>query len=144
MAEWLKQRTKIEKEEFFHDYTLAKDPGRGWGFPCDKDGVYNKHLWSKDAVKNLNDCLIGVKAGTIIDHGVIRDAWEVTEPGVIECAHCHKPVSMNHAFINSCSCGADYDGNGNLLAPRSQWGEETGETASDILINAPDPDDLFW
>ena len=32
------------------------------------------------------------------------------------------------SFTNTCDvCGADYDMNGNRLAPRSQWGEETGE-----------------
>lgn len=37
-------------------------------------------------------------------------------------------------FTNTCGdCGADYNMSGSLLAPRSQWGEETGETADDIL-----------
>lgn len=36
-------------------------------------------------------------------------------------------------FTNTCVCGRDYNWAGQQLAPRSQWGEETGETASDIL-----------
>lgn len=37
-------------------------------------------------------------------------------------------------FTNTCGgCGRDYNFAGQLLAPRSQWGEETGETAADIL-----------
>ena len=37
-------------------------------------------------------------------------------------------------FTNTCGeCGADYNSSGQMLAPRSQWGEETGETAADIL-----------
>jgi len=36
-------------------------------------------------------------------------------------------------FTNTCRCGADYNMSGQQLAPRSQWGEETGETADDIL-----------
>jgi len=37
-------------------------------------------------------------------------------------------------FTSTCvNCGADYNGNGQKLASRSQWGEETGETADDIL-----------
>lgn len=40
------------------------------------------------------------------------------------------------AFTNHCSkCGRDYNFSGQLLAPRSQWGEETGETASEIIRN---------
>lgn len=36
-------------------------------------------------------------------------------------------------FTNTCSCGAGYNMSGQLLASRSQWGEETGETADDII-----------
>lgn len=38
-------------------------------------------------------------------------------------------------FTNTCSnCGSDYNMSGQQLAPREQWGEETGESASDILM----------
>lgn len=30
-------------------------------------------------------------------------------------------------FTQTCSCGVDYNMSGQRLAPRSQWGEETGE-----------------
>lgn len=36
-------------------------------------------------------------------------------------------------FTNTCDCGRDYNWAGQLLAPRSCWGEETGETADDII-----------
>ena len=37
-------------------------------------------------------------------------------------------------FTNTCErCHADYNGSGQLLAPREQWGEETGESVADIL-----------
>jgi len=45
---------------------------------------------------------------------------------------CGREVDLV-GFTNSCSCGADYDSAGNLLAPREQWGEETGEYLGDIL-----------
>lgn len=39
-----------------------------------------------------------------------------------------------YGFTNTCEkCGADYNWAGQRLASRSQWGEETGETAADIL-----------
>ncbi len=37
------------------------------------------------------------------------------------------------AAPNTCDCGRDYNAFGQILAPRSQWGEETGESLSDIL-----------
>lgn len=48
-------------------------------------------------------------------------------------------------FTNTCPiCGADYNWAGQRLAPRSQWGEETGESLSDILsIDNTPVDDLL-
>lgn len=38
------------------------------------------------------------------------------------------------AFTNTCSvCGADFNMSGQRLAPRSQWGEETGEHWTDCI-----------
>lgn len=38
-------------------------------------------------------------------------------------------------FTNTCpKCGADFNMSGSRLAPREQWGEETGESYSDILM----------
>ena len=42
----------------------------------------------------------------------------------------HVPLT---GFTNSCDCGADYNRSGQKLAPREQWGEETGESLADIL-----------
>ena len=37
-------------------------------------------------------------------------------------------------FTNTCpKCGADYNWAGQGLAPRSQWGEETGEHPSECV-----------
>jgi len=37
------------------------------------------------------------------------------------------------AYTNTCDCGVDYGMDGGKLAPRSQWGEETGENYIDVL-----------
>lgn len=39
-----------------------------------------------------------------------------------------------------CSCGREYNSGGQLLAPREQWGEETGETAADYFAGFNDDD----
>ena len=44
---------------------------------------------------------------------------------------CGQEVEFS-GFTNTCECGADYNWSGDRLAPRSQWGEETGEHWSDI------------
>jgi len=54
-------------------------------------------------------------------------------PGLVRC-NCGSRVEIWDCWLNTCDlCGKDYDGNGNQLAPRSQWGEETGEHYTDIV-----------
>jgi hypothetical protein len=46
---------------------------------------------------------------------------------------CGATVEFGH-FTNTCDkCDRDYNSSGQELAHRSQWGEETGESLSDIL-----------
>lgn len=47
---------------------------------------------------------------------------------VIRCGCGSTQPIICDAFTNSCDdCSADYDSNATRLAPREQWGEETGE-----------------
>jgi hypothetical protein len=53
-------------------------------------------------------------------------------PGEVRCS-CGAIVEIWDCWLNVCDvCGTDYDGSGNQLAPRCQWGEETGEHYTDI------------
>lgn len=52
-------------------------------------------------------------------------------PAIIQC-DCEAPLELSRSWANSCECGAEYNGSGQQLAPRSQWGEETGEHSSDF------------
>ena len=38
-------------------------------------------------------------------------------------------------FTCPCECGRDYSLTGQLLAPREQWGEETGESWRDCFFD---------
>lgn len=65
---------------------------------------------------------------------VIDEEWadghihHVTE---VKC--CGKWLRCD-GFTNTCErCGRDYNWAGQMLAPRSQWGEDTGEHLADIL-----------
>ena len=55
-------------------------------------------------------------------------------PGYVEIAcDCGKTLACPD-FTNTCDyCGRGYNWAGQLLASRSQWGEETGEIEADIL-----------
>jgi hypothetical protein len=54
------------------------------------------------------------------------------EPAVGECVVCGARVTLGDN-TNSCDCGAEYNGSGQRLAPREQWGEETGEHPLDCV-----------
>ena len=68
----------------------------------------------------------------IVDLGVCKSIHHYTHCRIGEC-HCGAEVALE-GFTNTCdNCGRDYNMSGQLLANRSQWGEETGESLSDIL-----------
>jgi hypothetical protein len=49
----------------------------------------------------------------------------------VEC--CGNEISLDH-FTNTCpDCESDYSFDGSRLAPREQWGEETGEHWTEII-----------
>ncbi len=50
---------------------------------------------------------------------------------VVVTCDCGEEVECRN-FTNTCECGLDFNFSGQELAPRSQWGEETGEHWSDI------------
>lgn len=46
---------------------------------------------------------------------------------VVKC-DCGQEVHCTDAWANVCDCNREYSASGHRLAPRSQWGEETGES----------------
>lgn len=51
------------------------------------------------------------------------------EVKIVKCS-CGEEVECRN-FTNTCECGKDYNFAGQLLAPREQWGWETGEHWTD-------------
>lgn len=49
----------------------------------------------------------------------------------IEVRCCGEWIACNAFTVTCDDCGADYNMSGHRLAPRSQWGEETGEHWTD-------------
>lgn len=72
---------------------------------------------------NYRACL--ARTNDTVPEGVVRREGSYRVPAVGECP-CGAHVELAH-FTNTCECGRDYNGSGQELAPREQWGEETGE-----------------
>jgi hypothetical protein len=102
----------------------------GFTFPCNEYGNVLLDELGPAALNNLDKCLAG-------EHDVGEpyvETFEMAhrEPAVGLCNHCNREVVLS-GFTNTCECGLDYNSAGQQLAPRCQWGEETGESLADIL-----------
>lgn len=60
-----------------------------------------------------------------------HDENDTRIPAVGQCA-CGLKVTLR-GFTNTCDCGREYNSAGQELAPRAQWGEETGEHWTEIM-----------
>lgn len=130
MAEWLRHREHRTSTEYARHFEWRDTPGAGFSFPCDAQGNIFA-LEHAAAQGNLAACLDGTF--DVIDRGIETYEHHYWEPGAIRCDVCQAEVVLEDSFLNPCTCGADYSGTGQLLAPREQWGEETGESLADIL-----------
>ena len=145
----IKQREHIESVSYTRQFDYEHMLGSGFGFDCDERGNVCADALNPCARANYEACLKGEipwgegETRRVVDCGVQRFEHHYTSPAVGKCA-CGSHVDLD-GFTNTCDrCGRDYNSAGQLLAPRSQWGEETGETASEILaIDGQTTDQLF-
>ena len=125
MIEIIRKREHIEETEYSIFFQRRKDShGSGYSFDCDEQG----NLLNSENQDRVNE----LKSDPDYESPELRayvHRW--TEPEIGRC-HCGREVSLD-GFTNTCRCGRDYNSAGQELAPRCQWGEETGETAADIL-----------
>jgi hypothetical protein len=120
----IRERETIETTE--HSLCFGKDGDMHFGFPCDEQGNVLLEQLQPAAVLNLEKARAGYEC-----MGVRTYVHRYHQPAVGRCC-CGREVDLD-GFTCPCECGRDYNSSGQLLAPRSQWGEETGETLSDIL-----------
>ena len=112
-----------EEHQLRHRFHYTDEPGRGFAFPCDPQGIPLPGL-SQAALTNYDTCLRLAEAARMVDEGVVDEVQHHYEPPVIQCLRCQSPVTLADAWLSTCSrCGADYNGSGQLLAPRHLWGE---------------------
>lgn len=122
-----------ENIRYFKHYEVG-DKGYGWAYDCDQDGVIDIDSLNADQAHNYARCLLGVTADgqRIVSRGVRKHVHTWREDAIGLC-DCGNEVVLD-GFTCTCEkCGADYNQSGQRLAPREQWGEETGEYLADIL-----------
>lgn len=130
----ISERQKKEGIEYRVAYVWdLAHPNDGFSFPCDKDGKVDVESLAEAARRNYRACTSGQVEGRSI-HGptLESDRWTWREPAVGECEVCQREVILDRATCG-CECGADYNAMGQRLAPREQWGHETGEHWSDCV-----------
>ncbi len=110
--------------DYFLDFTWIDDKHSGFHFQCDPQG----NLLDKGKEAFLTECKTNPK---LKYNGIEEVTRSWTDPKIGLCV-CGQQVALG-GMTNTChGCGKDYNWNGTLLAPREQWGEETGEHPDDI------------
>ena len=133
MAKFLSQRKRVHVEEYRLVFDTELERGTGFSFPCTKDGGLLPEAISVCALGNLEWC-----RQSNIEPRVENCSYDYWEDAAIRCDVCGSEVVLS-GFTNTCdNCLTndvivDYGLSGQRLAPREQWGEETGETYADIV-----------
>lgn len=125
--EIISKRERVHVEKYGLCFHWRGDESGGFSFDCDKDGnvlPFENPL----AKENYESCLNGTH--DVVPQGVFDYSYDYTQPAIGKCC-CGRKVHLDH-YTNPCECGRDYSIDGHLLAPRSQWGIETGEHPADI------------
>jgi hypothetical protein len=121
------------EERYQLRFAHADNLGSGFAFDCDSAGRVDRATLSPSALENLETCLLGTADGRKVREGRVETyVCECWSPAIGVC-DCGAEVVFK-GFTNTCKCGADYNMGGQLLALRALWGEETNETAADILM----------
>lgn len=105
----------IEYRLFFES-----EPGRGYSFQCDEQGVVDTADLTSAAAANYLFCL---------DQGYESRIQKFThsfrKPAVGRC-HCGNKVYLSDPLDNECQCGACYNMSGQQVTPSWEC-DETGE-----------------
>lgn len=145
----IQSRTQINIVEYRKVFKVVGLSGSSFAFKCNEDGIVDTSQLGECAQDSYRQCLSGeirLAAGKYPVQpvpDVEDDSRHYWEPAIGLCDRCGEEVHLD-GFTNTCECGADYNMSGSLLSSRENWGEETFETAADILsIDNYDPEDLL-
>ncbi len=137
MTEWIKKPTT----EFHVWFELVFEGQNGYWcdrFTCSEEGKVDEAALTPEQWLDFKRCMERLGKSVPSDkrlwYGTERRTSIEREDGELKCVDCGKIVYIDpRRFTTTCDCGADYNGSGARLTDRAQWGEETGETAADIL-----------
>lgn len=127
----IQDRTWRESTTYSLFYEYKGEHGAGYSFNCDENGnIFLDKLHDVARTQSLPYCQNNpelFKKPRIVEY---TNRWKEPRIGLCSCG-CEIELER---FTNTCDgCQADYSSSGELLAPREQWGEETGESVADIL-----------
>jgi len=101
--------------------------GSYYSFECDEHG--NAFPRKNPAAQaNYDRCMAGFDERTgeiLVNCGANSRDFSYYQSPVGLC-DCGEKIHLAN-FTNTCECGIDYNSSGQQLAPREQWGSETGE-----------------
>lgn len=124
MARIISEREHKSGTDYFLEFPILDLEGSWYSFECNADGVVDIESMPEVRRDNYHKCINGEHS---VGPGKVNGyPWQYTEPAILEC-DCGCEVRLER-FTNTCDkCNADYNTAGQRLAPREQWGEETGE-----------------
>ena len=132
--------TGIETYEMTaHKFDWVSEWGGGLSFDVDEHGEPALDDMHINGLMNYIRAILGTELAPYgyEDEEGTDTSYEVINKGVVTTTYqrrvyreglcnCGRKVYLDK-FTNACPCGVDYDSAGVALAPRSQWGEDTGE-----------------
>lgn len=113
------------------NFNWREEPDAGFSFDADEDWKVDTTKLAPAGLENYNDCTNGELDVTGPHRKeYTRSYWE---PATGKC-ECGATVSMALTLVNTCMCGREYNSSGQRLAPRDCWGDDTGESISEIMM----------
>jgi hypothetical protein len=121
MIDFIKRRQRIEVTTYSRDWDFTFEPGSGFSFPCDKNGVIDTSELTEHGHANLAACLNGVFMGRMLtDRGIVEHTHSYTEPAVIRCA-CQAEVVLTHDGVVCENCAQMFNLVGQRIMPEHLW-----------------------
>ena len=95
-----------------------------------KDWDYDNGVWTEQNDTGFQNLMMIIESG---DYNLRTHEYTSYQRVPAKGKCCNKWLELD-GFTNTCPhCHSDYNSAGQLLAPRSHWGEETGEHWTDCI-----------